>query len=298
MNRLILPSIINPPRIHKDGSCSVSFDTRELSAEEIVTIMGFRNSEGWLCFAPNENQLEIPETDAEVDEKSPSERLKAVLYVWYKQETESGKFVGLFDSFRKEKMEKIIEIKSVGSFIFEDLLSKDNPRTHHMLQAAVYKLAKDLPTDIVYVCRDDCRLLQYSIDSITPQLEKEIKEDLTQITDYHRKNVVPPKEDLLIWDSLSKKFKTNWKIQYSPYLSMLYTYIGEDGKEKPIETPDEYFEAFSPLVSSWNRVITRIKEGKNMTKSNLEKIKEMESKGFPLSGLGFEVKHENKQSTS
>lgn len=196
---------------------------------------------------------------------------------------------------------KIIEVKSVGSFIFEDLLSKDNPRTHHMLQAAIYKKAKDLPTDILYVCRDDCRLLQYSIDTIFPQLEKEIKEDLAEITEYHRQNVAPPKEDLLIWDKQTKKFKTNWKIQYSPYLSMLYTMIGEDGKEKAIETPDEYFEAYTPLVSSWNRVITRMKNGDNMTKSNLEKITEMESKGFSLSSLGLklsEVKNETKSTTT
>lgn len=109
MNKLILPAQINPPRTRKDGSISLSFDSREINAEEYMTIMGFRNTEGWLCFAPNENQLEIPEEDAELDEKSPSERLKAVLYVWYKQETEAGRFVGLFETFRREKMERIIE---------------------------------------------------------------------------------------------------------------------------------------------------------------------------------------------
>ena len=188
---------------------------------------------------------------------------------------------------------KIIEIKSVGSFIFEDLLSKDNPRTHHMLQGAVYKLVKDLPTDIVYVCRDDCRLLQYSIDKIVPQLEKEIKEDLELITKYHKDNEEPPKEPLIIFDG---KFKTNWKIQYSPYLTMLYTYE-VDGKEKPIETPDEYFEAFSPLVSSWNRVVTRIKEKKDMTKSNLEKIEEIKRYGFEDIINKLIQENENKQTT-
>lgn len=109
MKQIILPSTINPPRIRKDGSCSVSVDTRELSAEEIFTIMGLRNSEGWFAFAPNLEDIEIPEEKAEVDEKSQSERLRAVLYVYYKQETEKGRFVGLFETFKKEKMEKIIE---------------------------------------------------------------------------------------------------------------------------------------------------------------------------------------------
>jgi len=108
--KIILPSTINPPRIRKDGSCSLSFDTRELSAEEIFTIMSLRNSEGWLAYAPNENELEIPEEKAEVDEKSSSERLRAVMYVWYKQQTEKKKFVGLFETFKKEKYEQFIEI--------------------------------------------------------------------------------------------------------------------------------------------------------------------------------------------
>lgn len=209
--------------------------------------------------------------------------------------------LAIIEKFRAEYPDglpqKIIEIKSVGSFIFEDLLAKDNPRTHHMLQAAVYGLTKKMPTDIVYVCRDDCRLLQYNLDGIIGQLEKEIKEDLAVITEYHRKNVVPPKEDLLIWDKDLKKFKTNWKIQYSPYLSMLYEYE-KDGVMKKIEAPDEYFDEFSPLVSSWNRVVTRIKEGKELTKSNLEKIAEMKAMGYELSALNIEVKNESQQTAS
>ncbi len=183
---------------------------------------------------------------------------------------------------------KIIEIKSVGSFVFEDLLAKDNPKTHHMLQAAVYKLCKNMPTDIVYVCRDDCRLLQYNIDGIIEPLEKEIKDDLKLITEYHKKNVQPPKEDLIVWDKDLQKFKTNWRVQYSCYLSMLYEYE-KDGVMKKIETPDEYYDEFTPVVSSWNRVINRIKDSKELTKSNLEKIEEMKSKGFELSALNIKV---------
>lgn len=107
--KIILPAQINPPRLRKDGSANLSFDTRELTAEEIFTIMSLRHTEGWLAFAPNENDLDVPQENAEIDEKSPSERLRAVLFVWYKQEVDAGKFVGLFDVFRKEKMEKIIE---------------------------------------------------------------------------------------------------------------------------------------------------------------------------------------------
>lgn len=107
--KIILPAEINPPRLRKDGSAAISFETRELTSEEIFTIMSLRQSEGWLCFAPNEEELETPEEKAELDVKSPSERLRSVLFVWYKQEVEAQRFTGLFDTFRKEKMEVIID---------------------------------------------------------------------------------------------------------------------------------------------------------------------------------------------
>jgi hypothetical protein len=174
--------------------------------------------------------------------------------------------------------EKILEIKSVGSYIFENILANDNPLKHHLFQASVYQIAKKIPTDIIYVCRDDCRLAQYNIDKIAPVMESEIKKDLEEITKYWKDDIEPPKEKLILFEN--GKFKTNWKIQYSPYLTMLYEING-----KKIETPDEYFEEISPLVSSWNRVVTRLKEKKEMTSSNLEKLDEMTKYGFDLLDL-------------
>jgi hypothetical protein len=208
-----------------------------------------------------------------IDYTKALERLEAEDMPDYLKRPAKAILASLQASYPDEIPKKVLEIKSVGSFIFESLESQDNPRTHHMLQGAIYNLTTKLPTDIVYVCRDDCRLLQYSIDKIVPDLEKEIKKDLEQITKYHKDDIEPPKEELIIMEA--GKFKTNWKIQYSPYLTMLYT-LGD----KKIETPDEYFEAISPLVSSWNRVITRIKNKDKMTPSNLEKIEEMKKYGF------------------
>lgn len=110
MNKLVLPAIINPPTIRKDGSISLKFDSRELSAEEYLTVMGFRNLEGWLAFQPNELGIpELPTTNAEIGSKTPSERLYNALYVWFKQEVDKGSYVGLFEAFRAEKMEQIIQ---------------------------------------------------------------------------------------------------------------------------------------------------------------------------------------------
>jgi len=187
---------------------------------------------------------------------------------------------------------KILEIKSVGSFMFENILARDNPLKHHLLQASIYQLSKKLPTDIIYVCRDDCRLLQYNIDQVAPTMEVEIKKDLEVITKFYNDGIEPPKEELILWDKDLKKFSTNFKIQYSPYLTMLYTYE-VDGKEKAIETPDEYFEAFSPMISSWNRVIKRIIGKEKITKSNEEKIEEMKQKGFETIISNLQKQYEN-----
>ncbi len=75
-----------------------------------MTLIKLEGGEGWLAYAPNESELEVPEERASVEVKSESERLRAVLFVWYKQELDANNYVGLFENFKKEKMEKIIEM--------------------------------------------------------------------------------------------------------------------------------------------------------------------------------------------
>jgi len=108
--QILLPAVINPPRIRKDRSISISFDSRELLPEEMMSVLALSQSEGWLSFCPNQDELpEIPKKSATVDLKSASERLRDVIYVWYKQETDKGRFIGIFDTFYNQKMDSIIE---------------------------------------------------------------------------------------------------------------------------------------------------------------------------------------------
>lgn len=107
--KIILPSQINPPRLRKDGSASIVFDTRELTSEEIFTIMSLRHSEGWLTFSPNPDDVEIPEERAELEGKTIGQRIRATLFVLYKQQIAKGEFTGLFETFYQEHGEKIID---------------------------------------------------------------------------------------------------------------------------------------------------------------------------------------------
>ena len=89
-----------------DGGLSLGLHTKELTAEEKVKIMDFHNQAGWLVFSANEVKDEdIPVQDAEMGGKTPSQRLRAVLYIMFDQ----AGAVGDFDTFYKNKMEAIIE---------------------------------------------------------------------------------------------------------------------------------------------------------------------------------------------
>ncbi len=193
----------------------------------------------------------------------------------------------IIDNFKGKVFdESIIEIKSVGSFVFESLLANDNPKTNHMLQACVYKKALGLPADVIYVCRDDVRILQYSVDAIYSDLERMVIEDLKEITRYHTEDIQPESEKLILWDGVAEKFTKNWKVGYSPYLKRLYSRDVE-GKETPFEQPDEYDDWVNPIISGLNRVVKRIKEGKEMTKSNEEWIEKARIYGSPIESLNI-----------
>lgn len=109
--KIILPALLNPISRRKDKSVKLSFETRELSPEETIALMALEGAEMWICMSPDEKEVELPDNmgAVELGEKTPSERLRSVMFVWYKQETEAGRYIGLFETFRKEKMEKIIE---------------------------------------------------------------------------------------------------------------------------------------------------------------------------------------------
>lgn len=114
--KLILPVVLNPISRRKDKSVKLSMDTRECNPEELLSLMALESCEGWITFSPTSQEaeaVEMPTESPNLDTKSPSERMRSVLFIWYKQEVAKQKFVGTFDMFYGAKMDKIIEsIKS------------------------------------------------------------------------------------------------------------------------------------------------------------------------------------------
>lgn len=106
-----LPVQLNPISRRKDRSVKLSFETRELQPSEIIMLMSMEQEEGWLLFSSNDDikDSEIPEVNAELETKTQSQRMKAVLYKLYLQDTKNQKYVGTFENYYKIKTEMVIE---------------------------------------------------------------------------------------------------------------------------------------------------------------------------------------------
>ena len=91
-----------------DGGLSLRFVTKELTPEDKLIALQFQNTYGWVLFRENEFKDEdIPTDDAEDDEsKTPSQRLRSVFYVYWKQHKKDKID---FNSYYRREMEAIIE---------------------------------------------------------------------------------------------------------------------------------------------------------------------------------------------
>jgi len=84
--------------------------SRELPGEEKAQIFDLEQCEGWFCFSKNEIQeKDIPKENAkfETNQKSPSERLYSVLYIYWSQNY-SGVHKD-FNLWRASEMERLIQ---------------------------------------------------------------------------------------------------------------------------------------------------------------------------------------------
>ncbi len=108
--RILLPVSLNPLSRRKDKSVKLSLETRELSSNEILMLMAIEGEEMWMSLATSEQELpEAPEEAPELETKTQAQRLRSVLFILFKKATDEGTFVGTFDNYYRDKMEKIIE---------------------------------------------------------------------------------------------------------------------------------------------------------------------------------------------
>lgn len=110
MKGIILACIVDKITTLKDRSVKITLDTQELSPSKAGEIFTLMNSLATVYISPSEiTSREMAQVDAvepEMPGKSPSQRMRNVLFILWKQDNQGYKE---FDSFYKERMEKYIE---------------------------------------------------------------------------------------------------------------------------------------------------------------------------------------------
>lgn len=103
---ITLPAYLTGFSSKSDGSASVRFSTQELTSDQFAELSKNLNGYGFLLFKENAITLEdMPTEDVEDKSKTPSKRLRASLFVLWKQKGEMGDF----ESYYRLMVEKFIE---------------------------------------------------------------------------------------------------------------------------------------------------------------------------------------------
>lgn len=98
--------IITGIRSKVDKSLGISLTTPELTTNEKAIFMDLQGVNCDMLITPLDENVETEKINKEMDTKTPSQRLRAVLFVFYQQANETKSF----EEFYKEKMEKFIDI--------------------------------------------------------------------------------------------------------------------------------------------------------------------------------------------
>jgi hypothetical protein len=111
------PAILTRLSYTKDGGLSLGFSTNELTDEEKVIASRFHQKFGYILFKENQfKEEDIPDSDASDESKSPSQRLRAVLFVlWNKRPEPKGDFEGFYRQRMEmaiNKVKKLIELET------------------------------------------------------------------------------------------------------------------------------------------------------------------------------------------
>lgn len=110
-----VPSIIKKFETCVDGGMKLTIITQELPPEQGLALMELKGKAGWFVFKDADiSRVDVPEepTPEFKEDESPSQRLRKVLYVYWKHNREQKKLASVFDVFYKWWIEgKIEDIK-------------------------------------------------------------------------------------------------------------------------------------------------------------------------------------------
>jgi len=240
----------------------------------------YQESQKWIGYKMDNNSLEVSgKLDHLAGGKPDYEKAEKEIANMMLPELFTKATTNILEYFKKEYPDGLpqqgIEVKSTSSFGIEKVYATNEAMQGHDLQAFHYAYNAKLPFILLYICRDDLRMADLPILPDNQKLLEKYQAKIKSISEYYNQKKEPPKEPEIIFDSKLERFSKNFNIEYSGYLTRLYGY----------QTPNEYDEKIGPKVESWNRVITRIKDKKEMTDNNKEKLTEISKYGFDLINL-------------
>lgn len=107
---LTTPAILTKFSSRVDGSLGFGGVTPELSSPEKCALMDLQNKNVTLLIQPVDGVPEgLVDVKGEFDQKSPSQRLRAVLFVQWKHLTDTKQIQISFDAYYKDAVEVFIQ---------------------------------------------------------------------------------------------------------------------------------------------------------------------------------------------
>lgn len=107
MNAMTLQVVLTGASSRVDGSLGLRFATPELTAKEKADFFELQNRNLKMLLQPIDCEpAQLKEVKGQFDTKTPSQRLRAVLFILWKQIGQTGEF----EDFYRNEMETIINI--------------------------------------------------------------------------------------------------------------------------------------------------------------------------------------------
>jgi hypothetical protein len=122
---IVINATLESFRSLKDKTLSLNFGTQEPTAEQIQAIALNAQKYGYLVFSGTQltseqlDAIDKAKNDLYDSQKTPSKRLRNVLYVWYEQDSKGYK---TFEDYYLYHMERIIEnVKNLISYLKSEM---------------------------------------------------------------------------------------------------------------------------------------------------------------------------------
>lgn len=90
------------------GGVHLRFETNEITPEQVAELTRFVDQFGWILIQPNRfYETDIPKEQANDDSKSPSQRLRSVLFIRHQQIKSEQDFNVYYSQFIETVIQKI-----------------------------------------------------------------------------------------------------------------------------------------------------------------------------------------------